>query len=156
MDERVVHADRKYRRVILIAFGVSVCIGVVLLQWVLPWATRYLAQRRPQEALQILQVAVSLMFLSALPIAWYIWSLGRKGVTSQQMPPPGVRVIKDTIIIRGRSAVARGKALMVIAVLLAIVSLIGGIWLPWKLGKIMPATDAGGPSSQISGWDRDA
>lgn len=156
MDEQVIHADKKYRRVILIAFGVSVCIGVVLLQWVLPRTTRYLAQLTPQKTLQILQVAVSLMFLSVLPIAWYIWALGRKVVTSQQMPPPGVRVIKDISIIKGRSAVARGKALIAIAVLLAIVGLIGGIWLPWKLGRIVPATDTSEPPCQVSNWDQGA
>lgn len=137
MDQEILPANRNYRRVILVALAVCVCFGVVLLQWVLPWVTRDLTQREPQDALHVLQIATSLVFLSILPIAWYIWSLGRKVVNSQQMPPPGIKLIKDVKVIKGAPAVARGRVLMVLAVVLALVALAGGIWLPWMLGKVM-------------------
>jgi len=137
MDEEILPANRKYRRVILVALAGCVCFGVVLLQWVLPPVTRYLAQREPEDALHVLQIAISLTFLSVLPLAWYIWSLGRKVVGTQQMPPPGVRLIKDVKVVKGAPAVARGRVLMVLAVVLALLGLAGGIGLPWMLGKVM-------------------
>jgi hypothetical protein len=140
MDEEILAANRKYRRVILVALLVCVCFGMVLLQWVLPWTTRYLTEREPQEALRVLQTVTCLLFLSVLPLAWYIWSLGRKVVDSQQMPPPGVRLIKDVKVVKGAAAVARGRVLMALAVVLALAGLAGGIYLPWMLGKVMSHT----------------
>ena len=145
MDEEILPANRKYRRAILVAFALCVCLGVVLLQWVLPWATRYLAQREPKDALRVLQIVISLLFLSILPVAWYIWSLGRKVVSAQQMPPPGVRLIKDVKVIKGAPAVARGRVLMVLAAALA---LAGDIGLPWMLGKVM-AQNTSGPEHHL-------
>jgi hypothetical protein len=114
------------------------CIGAVLIQWVFPWATRYLLALKPDKSIRILQIAISVIFLSVLPIAWYIWSFGRKVVKSQRMPPQGAKVIKTTKIVEGRSAVVRGKALMAMAILLALLGLIGAIWLPLKMSRLVP------------------
>jgi hypothetical protein len=137
VDEQLIHTDRKLRRVVLLALVAFAGIGAALVRWVLPWATRYVTNLEPAKALRILQIALSAIFLSVLPIAWYIAAFGRKVVTSRRMPPPGTKVIKDTAIITGQPALARGKALVAIAALLAILSLIGGLWLPWKMGKVM-------------------
>jgi hypothetical protein len=138
MNEQIVQANRKYRRIVLMTCAVFVGIGFALVRWGLPWATCRLAQLEPEESLLILRVTLGLMFLSVLPMAWYIWSLGRKIVGARRLPPPGVKVIKDIKIIEGAAAITRGKALMVMAMLMALLSLIGGLWLPWKLGQIMP------------------
>ena len=155
MDEEILQANRKYRRVILLALAICMCFGVVLLQWVLPWATRYLARREPDDGLRVLQIVISLMFLSILPLAWYLWSLGRKVVTAQQLPPSGVRLIKDVRVIKGRPAVARGKVLMVMAVVLALAALAGGIYLPWKLSQVL-SQNTPGPGDHLEISDQPA
>ena len=137
MVEQLIHADRRLRRVVLVALVVCAGIGATLIHWALPWATRYVTGLECEQGLRIVHIVLSVIFLSILPVAWYIASFGRQVVTSRQLPPPGVKVIKDTRIITGQSALARGKALIAIAVLLAVIALIGGLWLPWKMGKIM-------------------
>ena len=148
MNEQIIQVDRRYRRIVLIAVALCTCLGAVLVQWVLPWAKNDLAELEPEQGIRVLQVTISLVFLSMLPLACYLWSLAKKIVDSQQMPPPHVKVIKNVKVITGRPAIARGKALMAMAVLLALVSLAGGIWLPWKFGQVM-SRDARGPADQI-------
>jgi len=137
MDPQIIQANRKYRTIVLIAIVLCICVGAALIQWVFPLAMRYLLELEPHKSIRILQAAICLVFLSVLPIALYIWLFGRKVVKSQRMPPPGTKVIKNTRITEGRSATIRGKILMLLALLLLILALAGGIWLPWKLGEIM-------------------
>ena len=148
MSEQIIQVDRRYRRIVLIAVALCACLGTTLIQWVLPWAKNALAELKPEQAVRLLQITISLVFLSVLPLAWYLWSLARKIVDAQQMPPPHVKVIKNVKVITGPPAVARGKALMIVAVLLALVSLAGGIWLPWKFGQVM-SRDARNPADQV-------
>lgn len=148
MDPQIVEADRKCRTIILIVLVAFICIGAVLIQWVFPLATRYLLELEPQKSLRILQVAISLVFLSVLPIALYIWLFGRKVVKSRRIPPPGTKVIKNTRIIEGPSATIRGRIVMLLALLLAMLAIAGGIWLPWKLGEIMAERTSNTPTHE--------
>jgi len=54
--------------------------------------------------------------------AVYFWSLGVKVLHTQQFPPPGARVIRDTPVIGGQAAVLRGCGLKVLAVCLGVAS----------------------------------
>jgi hypothetical protein len=150
-DQRFLQVDRKLRRTVLIACVVCIGIGAVLIQWGLPWAMRYLGQLEPEASLRVLQLMASLVFLGLLPAAWYLWSCGMRAVTFQQMPPPGMKVIKTVKVVTGDSAVARGKALMVVAALVATVSLTGGIWFPLNLPRFIPTPGPQDVSSRQSG-----
>ena len=151
MDQQLLPVDRKLRRTVLIACAVCIGIGAVLIQWGLPWAMRYLGQLEPEASLRVLQFMASLVFLGLLPAAWYLWSCGMRAVTFQQMPPPGMKVIKTVKVVTGDSAVARGKALMVVAALVATVSLAGGIWFPLNLARFIPTPGPQDVSSRQSG-----
>ena len=152
MAQQLLQADRKRRRAVLITCVVCIVIGAVLIQWGLPWAARHLGQFDPQTSLRLLQLLVSLVFLGLLPVAWYLWSCGMRAVSFQQMPPPGMKVIKTVKVVTGDAAVARGKALMVLAAIMATVSLAGGIWFPWKLARMIPTPGTEGVSSRQTGW----
>ena len=54
--------------------------------------------------------------------AVYFWSLGVKVLHTQQFPPPGARVIRDTPVIGGQAAVLRGQGLKVFAICLGVAS----------------------------------
>jgi len=136
-DRQFIEADKRSRRIVLASFGLSICIVALLIHWALPWATNYLLQLEPQKSLRILQIVISVIFLSVLPMAWYVYTLGQKVVTSKQMPPPGTKLIKKTRVIEGRQAVLRGKVLIVVALLLAVLSLVGGTWFPFRLEKMI-------------------
>jgi hypothetical protein len=77
---------------------------------------------------------LSAVVLSAplLGFAVYLWSLGAKVLRAQQFPPPGYRVIRDTPLIRGQTAVSRGRSFKVLALCLGIASVL--LWLLlWRL-----------------------
>ncbi len=64
MNEKIIPADRTYRRTVLIIFVVLVVIGVVLIGWVLPRSQDYLEGLEAQKALGILKVALVVLFLT--------------------------------------------------------------------------------------------
>ena len=45
-------------------------------------------------------------------------------------------MIRDTRVIEGDRAVKHGQALMVLAILLAVIALFAGTWLPYKFGQV--------------------
>jgi hypothetical protein len=135
-QERVIKADRSARMLVIIAWIVCVCVGVALTRWVLPWSQGYLPQADPRVSLRIIQLIAALMFLSIIPFGVYLFRLGLQAVRCRQMPPPGTRVIKDTKVLEGDKALTRGRLIMAVALLFSALGLIGGLYLPYKLGKV--------------------
>jgi len=135
-QEHIVKADRLVRTVIVIAWVVCVILGVVMVKWVVPWGQDRIEKAEPAKALKIIQVVIAFIFLSTLPFSACLYWLGRRAVVYRQMPPPGTRVIKNTRLLEGHDAVKRGRLIMGIAVVLLAVALVGGLYMPYKLGKV--------------------
>jgi len=135
-QERIIKADRLVRTVIVVAWIICVIMGVVMVKWIVPWGQDRLEKAEPAEALRIIQVVVAFIFLSTLPFSACLYWLGRRAVVYRQMPPPGTRVIKNTRLLEGDDAVKRGRLIMGIAVVLLVVALVGGLYMPYKLGKV--------------------
>ena len=58
--------------------------------------------------------------LTAYPL-WRIFLLGRRTRLEQRFPPQGAKVIRDTLVLQGRSAILRGYFLQFFASLMAAV-----------------------------------
>jgi len=67
-------------------------------------------------------------------VAAYLWLLGRKVLSAREFPPPGQRVIRDTPVVTGEAAVARGNQLRVLALGFGIASGVLGLLL-WRLAS---------------------
>jgi hypothetical protein len=91
-----------------------------------------------------LALSVSMLVLSvpAIAFAIYFWLLGRKVLLAQQFPPPGYRVIRDTPVVRGAAAVARGHAIQILAVCLGVAAGILCLFIWWFTGTISQGTTA--------------
>jgi len=135
-QEHIIKADKLVRTVIIVAWIVCVILGVVMVKWVVPWGQDRLEKAEPSEALKIIQIVIAFIFLSTLPFSACLYWLGRRAVVYRQMPPPGTRVIKNTRLLEGDDAVKRGRLIMGIAVVLLAVALVGGVYMPYKLGKV--------------------
>jgi len=135
-QEHVIKADKLVRTIIVVAWIVCVILGVVMVKWVVPWGQDRLEKAEPAKALRIMQVVIAFIFLSTLPFSACLYWLGRRAVVYRQMPPPGTRVIKNTRLLEGDNAVKRGRLIMGIAVVLLAVALAGGLYMPYKLGKV--------------------
>lgn len=135
-QERVIKADKRARMLFILAWIACVCVGVALIRWALPWGQGHLEQAEPAKALLAIQVVVGFIFLSVVPFGVYLFRLGLRAVQCRQMPPPGTKVIVDTKVLEGDKAMTRGRLMMLIALLLIALGLAGGLYLPYKLGKV--------------------
>jgi len=132
----IVRADKKARRLAMVILAGGLLLGVSLMLWVMPWVQRSLERQGRETALRALQVMTAIVFLSLAPFSVYLYWYGWRVVRSRRMPPPGTRVIRDTKVIEGDAAVTRGRLAMALAVILLAVSLLGGLYLPYHLGKV--------------------
>jgi hypothetical protein len=136
----ILEADPEYRRRVLWLYLACVLIGCGLLLWGLPLLQtqreRYVKARGPAEALRLLQVLVALLFVPGLPMASYLYRFARRIQDSGQFPPPGAKVLRDTHIVEGAAARQRGSRLVVASIVLAVLSVVGMVCLPYLVGKI--------------------
>jgi hypothetical protein len=128
---------------ILFIYAIVVCIGLLIIGWGLPWMQDYLRSLPPAEALQFLKVVLILLFLGVLPMAFYLWSFGRKVMSSERFPPPHVRVLRDTEVLVGEPARTRGRVIVAIALLLAFLSLFGALYVPYLIDKASTLSSQG-------------
>ena len=135
-QERVIKADKRVRMLVILAWIACICAGLALIRWVLPWGQGQLERAEPAKALRAIQIVNSFIFLSVIPFGVYPFRLGRRVVAHRQMPPPGTKVIMDTKLLEGDKAVTRGQLMMAIALVLISLGLAGGLYLPYKLGKV--------------------
>ena len=89
-----------------------------------------------------LALSVSMLVLSvpAIAFAIYLWLFGSKVLRTQQFPPPGFRVVRDTPIVRGPAAVTRGHAIQVLAVCLGFAAGILCLFIWWFTSTISQGT----------------
>lgn len=134
-----VRGDKRLR---WLAYGGHL-LSVVALIAFLYWATRGIRQanKAPEAevarlALQAAQILIAFLFLSVLPLATYLFRLGRGAMRCRQMPPPGMRVLSNMKLIEGDQAVARGRRVAALGFVLIVIGLVGGLYGPYKLGSL--------------------
>lgn len=108
-------ADPRARRAALLIIAVGFVAGVVLL-WGLeagqPAVARWLREdpartaARAQLLLAGLAVATS---GPALAAGAYLWRLGSRIVAAERFPPPGLRMVQETLVLTGAAARSRGR-----------------------------------------------
>lgn len=149
MNQRVIRADKAYRNKVLVLLVLLVSLGTLIIGWGLPWMQEDLRSRNPEEALQFMKVALVLLFLGILPMALTLLSFGRKIISTERFPPPGVRVIRDTELLEGERAKQRGRALVIVSVILVLVGLCGAFYVPHLLEKLSLRS----PDTTLEGGD---
>ena len=90
----------------------------------------------PRRARLALSVSILVLSTPAIAFAIYLWLLGRKVLRAERFPPPGLRVIRDTPVIRGAAAVTRGNAIQVFAVCLGVAAGVLCLFIWWFTGTI--------------------
>jgi hypothetical protein len=149
MDDRIIKADRKARKLALVMCVIGVLVAVVLMGWVVPWGMARLEREEPRTVLSVLEAATAVVFLSVVPMAIYLYRFGRGVVRHRQLPPPGTRLMVDTRLIEGERAVRRGRLVMALAGVLLALGLLGGLGLPCYLEKVFSARLQGSSSAQV-------
>jgi hypothetical protein len=110
-----------------VSVAVAALLVLVLQHWGFPALDAYLRRQKPDDAIRILRAMFIVSMSLPLAISAYLIRLGRRIRTSRQFPPPGMRVVRDTEILRGRAAVWRGNVLVGCGVVCALAAFGGAI-----------------------------
>lgn len=105
-------------------------------------ALRYIALRPTPETLPLWiggSVGLSAVVIAAFAV--YLWRLGVRIKASLRFPPPGLRVIRDTVIMDGADARRRGILLQVLAVVL-LLWVLAFLAVTWRLLAVLGASTA--------------
>ena len=141
MEQDIICADKDYRRKFIrrtiIIYLLCLLIGATLILWGLPRAQEYVEGLDCKTAYLVIKIAIIFIFLSILPFAVYFLRFGQRIIESEQLPPPGTKVIRDTKVIRGDKAIARGRVVFFLSLLMVCLSLIGALYIPYKMDKII-------------------
>jgi len=141
MSEEIVRVDKSYRRKFFTWHAIFILFGAVVIVWGLPLLEEYLRHANPKTAAGILKGWFIFAFLSIIPIALYMLSLGRRVIKYERIPLPDAKVIIDTRPIVGKKATVRGRVLVGVSLLLIALGLSGALFTPFMLDKITSAED---------------
>jgi len=129
MDKDIVHADKKYRNKALGLIFLLGLLGLLLIIWGLPSGMEYLKGLEPQTAFLIIELVLVFIMLSMVPIGLFLLNLSRKIMKHECFPPPGMKIIKDTPLVKGKKAKAKGQILLFISLLFMIAGLCGALYI---------------------------
>jgi len=121
---KIVRVDRGYRRRLFLWYLSGMLIAGMCLLAVRP-AHRFIFSHDIITAFRYLEgAAIVFLLLFSIP-AVYLIRTGRKILRHGSFPFPGMKVIRDTIILEGAEAGRRGKALIALGILSIFMSISG-------------------------------
>ena len=129
-EPEIQRADAGARRraaLIVVCAAVAGAILIALARTYRPALERWITQD-PDQVGSRLRLAFSILAVvssgSLLGFAAYFWRLGMRVVHAEQIPPPGLAVLRDTPIVRGSAARRRGRFIQVVAVMLTLLAVL--------------------------------
>jgi len=118
-------ADNNYKRKCLILFLVMFAAGGLLIALGLPRFKQFFTSKTPEEAISIVVYSlVVVQFLFLVPFGLYLCFFAQRVLKSEQFPPPGQKVFKDTPIQRGTNAKLRSYILFAGGILIIVFAVI--------------------------------
>jgi len=135
---KIIPADRALRRLTLIGVAVVLVAGVIAIVYTESFLDEMaaLAQESPSQAAARVGLVLKLVAIgaAAIPIAVgaYLTRVAMLTWRSGEFPPPGTRVLRDTVVTTG----PKSRRWAVFAFLVAVILLLGGVLVPlltWNL-----------------------
>ena len=122
-------ADLRHRYQALVTLVGASALGAITIGWLWPMARLWLLEERaagriPARAICLgFLVLVGLLALPVIFVGVSVMRTGQSAIALQQFPPPGMKVIRDTRVLRGVRAVTLGRAQRVLGLLLILCAL---------------------------------
>lgn len=112
-------ADPVSRRKLVVGASLFL-LAMLMCQSVVQWFTEWLAEdpERVREYFAYIVGAIAFVFSPLFVFGYYAWQIGVRVIKAKRFPPPGMKVIKDTVVVKGRQAISRGRVLKVCGVIL--------------------------------------
>ena len=124
----VLRADPGYRRRLLALMGVCVVIGsgaILLGQPLVDHRVdEYVKAGDFSGAIRFLQIVGAMLLLPTVPMTYSLYRFGQRIRRSSQFPPPGTRVLRDTVVLEGDRARRRGQVAMTASLVLSVIVVI--------------------------------
>lgn len=137
MRAEIQKADPVERRKLILVCFTAALAGAVLL-----YACDMLFSRAAgdtETAIHRVYILVGALYVPALAIIVLckkIWETGRDTIGARRYPPPGMKVIRDTVVVTGAEAKRRGNLLQLFSIVFGALSLVIPIvlwFIVWKL-----------------------
>lgn len=127
-EPEILRADPRARRGVLTIVVLAGVIGLLAIEWLLPWARGRVEQAVYEGSLAKSAVCKSiLIFLMAVAtsvggIGVYAFRFGRRVACEERFPPAGMKVVRDTRVLQGRAARLLGRAQAINGALLVVLA----------------------------------
>lgn len=129
----ILRADTNYRRKAIKVYFMMVVIGIFIIGYVFPEFMSYVEKKPLDERFDIMLNLLEILMLSVLPIGiypcYYAWAIYK----SDQFPPTGHKVIRDTVILRGKAARLKAFVLICCGLVIVFMAILGATYFPSKL-----------------------
>lgn len=136
MTTEILHADRKLRRVTIIVLALAVLVAFALLYVYQAWLTQKAAGMPTTQLVERLRhdigIAVIGCGLCLLLLAGYAGLMAYRVKKEGRWPLGGARVLRDTPVRRGQSALRIGRLLDIAAFALILFG-VSAVILSWRL-----------------------
>jgi hypothetical protein len=120
-------ADPRLRRTGLVVVGAAAILGVLLMSIAASLRPDFEAWVRQDLTVRVRMVMIALTLLTAGPalgMAGYLWHLGHRIIRAERYPPPGLRVVRDTLVVSGQAAGRRGRLMQGFGAVIGLASLL--------------------------------
>jgi len=135
-------ADPGARRKALVALGAALVVGTALIggrSWysepLAAWLLEDPALTQSRGRLLLLATGALLILPLGL-FALYLWRLGSRVIREREFPPLGTILLRDTEIIAGDAAVAHGRGLRAIAIVV-VAAMLGMAFVLWRVAQLL-------------------
>ncbi|MCK9275154.1 MAG: hypothetical protein M0P57_08695 [Syntrophales bacterium] len=110
-------ARRRSMQIAAVAFLV-VFVTMIAFKKYYPALSDWILSEQAEAGKRVGYMLIVLALIVSVPLAGlaaYLRSFGSRVIRAEEIPPPGQKVTRDTVIIRGRHAVIRGRLIQGIA-----------------------------------------
>ncbi|NOT54992.1 MAG: hypothetical protein HOP18_10335 [Deltaproteobacteria bacterium] len=134
----ILKADPRLQRVAWVTVTVLIgcgAFGILFLREFLAHIealTAHAPEERIQQLITLLKILLVIKGISFIGFGTFSAQRALRTIHTDQFPPPGTRVIRDTLVVTGRAAQRHGKGLLV----LSVVVITSGIVVPiftWRM-----------------------
>ncbi|NLD93928.1 MAG: hypothetical protein GX639_14825 [Fibrobacter sp.] len=120
IEKEIIKADRNYRRKLFSGYLIVIILGILAWNFICPPLLNILDNLPNKERVEVKEIIAHLFLFSFIPVAIYLIAIGRKICKYNAMPYPGMKVIRDTVVVTGKKANFRGKTLIILGIVVII------------------------------------
>lgn len=125
MQNEIVKTDRQYRKRLFIAYGIVLAVLACFITIVLPIIISEIKSLPVRSVFAIMETGAIVFLLLFIGPAFYIIHIGRTIIKHRCVPYPGMKVIRDTLVISGERAIKRGRMLVILGIISVTMAILG-------------------------------